>query len=119
MASGNSAGEKHELAVLYPAPRTVVVAGRSVEIKRCGIAQAACGGGHQLDRIGCHLIVRAMLTDHAPRHHALPRVDRECRSVVFVPTQRRQRHGHRIRGQAAFQRRGVGGRTAILAWRSQ
>jgi hypothetical protein len=29
-----------ELATLFPAPRTITIAGRSIEIKRCGIAQA-------------------------------------------------------------------------------
>ena len=38
MESGKTA--EHELAVLYPAPRTVTIAGRAIEIKRCGISQA-------------------------------------------------------------------------------
>jgi hypothetical protein len=38
-------GSAAELAALFPAPRSVVIAGRTIEIKRCGIAQ----GGRIID----------------------------------------------------------------------
>ena len=39
-SGGSETGPAQELATLYPAARAIVIAGRSVEIKPCGIAQA-------------------------------------------------------------------------------
>lgn len=43
-------GTVDELAILYPAPVSITVAGRAIEIKRCGIAQ-----GSRLLQIGVPL----------------------------------------------------------------